>query len=213
MPDRAHAVKPMCGDGVRAGSEQCDIDDDFSCPGQCQADCTCPSVEPEPARAPLRAIAGDGIDLGTPLASNSDTSFAVFNEDLGLVLTKNVLLGEPAAVVLFGMSFCEGPGSVSDATGGPGVGFGNSLAGHLIGRFPQDQDEAMGEGVPFNSPPYYVVGTEIVVETFTVLSRLRANGCFSLNTDIEERMSATEFTGVLPYSIPVMEPFHIELAE
>ncbi len=46
---------------------------------------TGPEGPPGPS---LRAIAGDGTDLGIPLASNSDANFAVFNDELGLVLTK-----------------------------------------------------------------------------------------------------------------------------
>ncbi len=33
---------PRCGDGVRDTGEQCDAPDDGACPGECQADCTCP---------------------------------------------------------------------------------------------------------------------------------------------------------------------------
>lgn len=36
---------PVCGDGVRAGAEVCDVGDDAACPGACALDCTCPSSE------------------------------------------------------------------------------------------------------------------------------------------------------------------------
>lgn len=35
----------VCGDGaVDPATEQCDLTDDLSCPGQCQSDCTCPAI-------------------------------------------------------------------------------------------------------------------------------------------------------------------------
>ncbi len=33
---------PVCGDNVAEGGEACDGTDDDACPGECQADCTCP---------------------------------------------------------------------------------------------------------------------------------------------------------------------------
>lgn len=33
---------PVCGDGVREGTEVCDSTDDDACPFECQSDCTCP---------------------------------------------------------------------------------------------------------------------------------------------------------------------------
>ena len=35
---------PTCGDNLREGSEECDGTDDAACPGECQFDCTCPSL-------------------------------------------------------------------------------------------------------------------------------------------------------------------------
>ena len=43
---RNMAVSSVCGDNVRDEGEQCDGTDDFNCPGECKANCRCPSDTP-----------------------------------------------------------------------------------------------------------------------------------------------------------------------
>lgn len=40
----AASASPVCGDNHQEGSEMCDGTDDAACPGQCRADCTCPTL-------------------------------------------------------------------------------------------------------------------------------------------------------------------------
>ncbi len=42
-PVVVQAAPPVCGDNVRVGPEDCDGTGDAKCPGECQADCTCPA--------------------------------------------------------------------------------------------------------------------------------------------------------------------------
>jgi hypothetical protein len=50
---------PVCGDGVRAGTEECDDPDPSTCNGGCLADCTCPAQ-----------FCGNGIIEGTEFCDN-----------------------------------------------------------------------------------------------------------------------------------------------
>lgn len=53
---------PVCGDGVRAGTEQCDDPDASTCNGGCLADCTCPAQ-----------FCGNGIIEGTEFCDSDPT--------------------------------------------------------------------------------------------------------------------------------------------
>jgi pimeloyl-ACP methyl ester carboxylesterase len=42
--DATNSCNPVCGDGVKNGTEQCDGSDATACPGICNANCTCPGI-------------------------------------------------------------------------------------------------------------------------------------------------------------------------
>jgi hypothetical protein len=68
LDDNLHVVIGLivvsCGDGVRAGQEQCDGNDATACSGLCQSDCTCPS--PACGNNVIEASEEcDGTSLGT----------------------------------------------------------------------------------------------------------------------------------------------------
>ena len=104
IPDRAHADKPICGDGIRAGGEQCDLGDDDSCPGQCQLeDCTCPSLEPEPPRSDIFVFDGEGNLLGPVVTVSSTSVVTFFREEIDAVMrldqTRYGLAIKPASAI------------------------------------------------------------------------------------------------------------------
>jgi hypothetical protein len=57
-----------CGDGVKNGSEACDGTDAASCPGACQADCTCPGAPtPAPCDTPAACATVVPVPTATPV--------------------------------------------------------------------------------------------------------------------------------------------------
>jgi hypothetical protein len=56
-------LAPVCGDGVLAGSEACDVPEASSCPDRCLADCTCRPI-----------VCGDGLREGFEACDRADAA-------------------------------------------------------------------------------------------------------------------------------------------
>jgi hypothetical protein len=90
---------PVCGDGVREGSEQCDGVDDLACPGFCDAGCTCSPACNDTDLAVTTLRTNRGLSVRLILANTGGTYDGLDprTSPLTLVLDDG---GSPAAITI-----------------------------------------------------------------------------------------------------------------
>jgi hypothetical protein len=102
-----------CGDGVRAGTEQCDAGDDGTCPGLCRADCSC---APRPTAGAFACLANPGPTItlsGTRTATYSNRTLAAGTKIDARAVTMYAGLSNPFPLNLDGQpGVCLAGGTV-----------------------------------------------------------------------------------------------------
>jgi len=148
-----------------------------------------------PAGPSLRILDGDGNVLGLV----GHDGLRPFNEDLGLSIPLGTLRGRSESNVFFDEAGCG-------ANGGQAYVFG-----HQSDKFIGDSNTLFG---PYPSPnPRFFAARAEFVASVGALSELTGDGCTDYGSEQirTNLLVADEFTGQLPFQIPVPEPIHIDL--